>query len=135
MQISSKEDDVKQLLFELQEAQAAQDWLAASVQTTRDNLIPDKVQMELAAYDDEVAPVLKAAKSDCASIKKRLSVAATSYGQTVRGERLQAIVFERPSWDDDGLRRFLASVLTPDVLKFALQQRTVKMICQVRVVK
>lgn len=124
--------EIQQMLWELREVRAAYELLAADIKTERDKIIPDSVQMELDAYDAEVEPQLKAAKEACDALAKRVRLATASYGATVKGDGLSAIVYDKVSWDDKGLKRYLATVLDQSALTFALQFRNAKVVCQVR---
>ena len=132
MRVASTEEDAVQFLFEVAEAQAQLDLLRADIANRRDGIIPLGVKMELDAYDDEHAAVLVEGERRLASSKKRARLAATQHGATVKGAHAQAVVYEKVTWDDEGLRRFLPTVLTPEQLSFAFQQRNVKTVCQIR---
>lgn len=135
MRVASAEEDAVQFLFEVAEAQAQLDLLRADVANRRDGIIPLEVKMELDAYDDEHAAVLVEGERRLAGLKKRARLAATQHGATVKSERMQAIVYEKVTWDDVALRRFLVDRLDSRDLSFALQFRTCKTVCQIREVK
>lgn len=135
MRVASAEEDAVQFLFEVAEAQAQLDLLRADVANRRDGIIPLEVKMELDAYDDEHAAVLVEGERRLAGLKKRARLAATQHGVTVKGERVQAVVYEQVTWDDVGLREFLVDRLDPRDLSFALYFRTCKTVCQIQEVK
>ena len=135
MQVANAKEDVVVLLFAVAEAQAKLDLLRADIASYRENIIPLEVRMELDAYDEEHAAVLVEGERRLAGLKKRARLAATQHGVTVKGEHMQAVVYEKVTWDDAALRRFLIDRLEPRDLSFALQLRTCKTVCQIREVK
>lgn len=135
MRTASAEEDVVVLLFAVADAQAKLDLLRTDIVSYRDDIIPLEVRMELDAYDEEHVAVLVEGERCLAGLKKRARLAATQHGTTVKGARVQAVVYEKVTWDDAALRRFLVDRLAPRDLSFALQFRTCKTVCQIREVK
>lgn len=135
MRVATREEEVVQLLFEVAEAQAVLAVLRgdrALALAELEDQIPVEIRSAMEDVDEEYAPSLEEGDSRLADLRKRARLAATQYGETVKGERTQAVVYEKVTWDDVALRRFLVDRLDARDLSFALQLRTCKLICQIR---
>lgn len=116
--------------------------LEAQVDLTRSKLaekmayvIPDTVAMELEALKAEYVAPLKEGQRRIDIAEKQAQLMAAQGGVTVKGQYRQAVVYEKVTWNDEGLRRFLADALPPEKIAFALQHRNVKVVAQIRQVK
>lgn len=109
-------EQIKQLLDELAEQQAALDLLALKRRDAEATVLAT-VKPELDAIAAEFGPMEAEATRRLEQMAEHVKAAVLSYGQTVRGTRLTAVFMSgRVSWDTKALEGYALHV--PELLKF-----------------
>lgn len=118
MSNTDKTQSVEETLATFEDIIAQRDLIQMDFDAKRRQIIPDDIQTELQALEEEYAPKLETAKNLIDSLKKTLQQQAKAAGVRTDGRQYQVIV-QKASWqisDVEGLLEFAVKV--PDVMKY-----------------
>lgn len=108
--------DIKDRLNQLAELQAHREVLRLDLQAKRDAVLAP-VAGQLKALADEYEPMFAVADEQIARLTEEVKAAVIAAGESVKGERLQAVwVKGRTSWDTKAIEGYSAA--HPEIERF-----------------
>ena len=109
--------EVKELLFNLDNLKAHQDYLRLKKQELIDGVITKEIKQQIDDIDVEFMEDFEAIAVSIKEATALVKTAVLEVGETVKGEHLQAVYMKgRSKWDTAGLKGY--GVSNPDVMRF-----------------
>ena len=109
--------NIKELLFNLDNLKAHEDYLNLKKQELIDGVITAEIKQQMDEIDVEFMEDFETIAESIKGSTLLVNDAVLEAGETVKGEHLQAVYMKgRNKWDTAGLKGYAVS--NPDVLKF-----------------